>query len=230
MRAKAKGLSPRVECPSIGCGAGHRTCLSRVSDLLSLADAGTTGHAPRWPLDVDAFLGQYKDIQTQDILTFCATSACTATYTDLIIFNVGKATIKGVELESALKPVDALGWTSNIRTNRPDNLTLGATLQARFIPSSFANTTLSANYAYRSRTVGVAALGVYKTPSFGVANARLTFENLFGSHFSLAFWGSNLTDRQFALACADNRSSIGYANCKWGEPRTFGATMSAALR
>ena len=245
--------------------------LERLTDVeVGFKNQAHLGSMP-YRLNVDAFLGQYKDIQTQDILTFCATSACTATYTDLIIFNVGKATIKGVELDSALKPVDALeldlgysyqqarygsgsvipqpqtpgpvgpsnpiNYQGGLNLSGLDfpgvpqhNLTLGATLQALFIPSSFANTTLSANYAYRSRTVGVAALGVYKTPSFGVANARLTFENLFGSHFSLAFWGSNLTDRQFALACSDNRGSIGYATCKWGEPRTFGATISAALR
>jgi len=244
--------------------------LERLTDFeVGLKHQGVLGSMP-YRLNVDTFLGRYKDIQTADILTFCAGAACTATYTDLIIFNVGKATIKGVELEAAIKPVRALeldlGYSYQearygtgsvipqplnpgpVGPNNPinyqggfnlggldfpgvprQNLTFAATYNLGFIPSTFANTTFNANYSYRSDSKGNVALGVYKVPSFGLVNARLSFDALLGSRVSAALWGSNLTDKAYRLSCADNLASIGYANCYWGEPRTYGVSLWATF-
>ena len=237
---------------------------------LGVKNQGHLGPMP-YRIDLDAFVGKYKDIQTQDILQFCATVACTGTYTDLIIFNVGHATIKGVELEAALKPVPSLeldlGYSyqktqydagsvipqpltagpvgpsnpvdynsGQVLTGQPfpgipqHNLTLAASYTLGFIPTSFASTVLSANFAYRSDTTSSEATGVYKTPAFGVANARLAFGELAGSKVSVALWVSNIADRAYPLACSDNLTSLGYAGCKWGEPRTYGVTATARLK
>jgi iron complex outermembrane receptor protein len=231
---------------------------------LGLKNSGRVASVP-YRFNVSAFVGKYKDIQTGDILSFCASDECTASYTDLVIFNVGRATIKGVEVEAALKPFRSLELNlaysyqkasygdgsvlpqpenpGPIGPNNPidyeggqdlsgqdipgvarNNLSLSATYGMTFIPTSVADTVLSVNYAYRSSTKGNAALGVYKTPSYGVANARLAFNDLFASSYSMAFWISNITDKAYQLSCADNRSSLGYAGCYWGEPRTFGVT------
>jgi len=243
----------------------------RLTDFeLGLKTQGRIGSMP-YRLNTAFFLGKYKDIQTGDILTFCASPACTGTYTDLIIVNVGRATIKGVELDATIKPVRSLeislGYSYQkarygdgsvipqpvnpgpVSPSNPidfakgqdlsgldfpgvpkHNVSLAATWNVDFIPSSFANTVLSMNYAYRSSTVGNQALGVYKTPAYGVANARLAFNDLLESPFSLAFWVSNIADKAYPLACADNRGSLAYATCRWGEPRTFGVTGSARFR
>lgn len=233
----------------------------------------TQGHLASMPyrLNVDAFLGHYRDIQTADILTFCASAACTGTYTDLVVVNSGRATIKGVELEATLKPLRTLqvdvgysyqqarygagsvipqplnpgpvgptnpiNFTGGVNLAGQDipgipqhNVTVAASYTLDFVPSDFAITVLSANYAYRSDTNGNGPIGVYKTPGYGLGNARLSFESLGGSPVSLAFWVSNITDKVYPLACADNLSSIAYATCYWGEPRTFGATITARLR
>ena len=228
---------------------------------------GYLGTVP-YRVNIDGFFGKYKEIQTQDILSFCATDACTGTYTDLEIFNVGRASIKGVEAEISVKPVQdlslSLGYSYQtgkygdgsvipqpthfgpIGPNNPidfqhgvnlaglefpgvprQTLNVDATYELTAIPEDFAQAVFSLNYAYRTRTRGLTALGVYPTPAFGVLGGRLEFNNLLRSKVSMAIWAQNLTDNFYRLSCADNLNSIGYAACKWGEPRTFGATLSA---
>jgi len=229
---------------------------------------GDIGSIP-YRLNIAGFYGKYSDIQTADILTFCATAACTGTYTELDIFNVGKATIKGIEAEITVKPVHdmtlELGYSYQIGKygsgsvipqptffgpigpNNPIDFTGGTNLSglsfpgvpkqtlnvsasydfAAVVPEDFAHVLFSMNYAYRTDTEGLTALGVYNTPSFGVLNGRIDFNDIMKSKVSLAIWARNITDNAYRLACSDNLNSIGYAACKWGEPRTFGATASA---
>ena len=221
------------------------------------------------------FIGKYKKIQTQDILQFCtnpaanpADPAACGNITDLIVLNVGQATIKGVEIEAALKPVPQLelsvGYSYQVgrygkgsfvpqptnpalpvANSNPINfaggvdltgvefagvprttLNASAILNMDFVPESFAKTTLSVNYFYRSKTKGLAVQGTYPTPSFHTLGARLSFNDLFGSPFSVAIWGQNITNEYYRLRCDDNLNSIGYAACKWGPPRTYGLTAS----
>ena len=82
------------------------------------------------------------------------------------------------------------------------------------------------NYAYRTKTKGLKSAGVYGAPGFGVLGGRLSFNDLFASPFALSFWVQNLTDKAYRLGCSDNLNSIGYAACKWGDPRTYGVTGS----
>jgi len=84
----------------------------KITDFeLGLKHQGYLGPVP-YRVNVAGFIGEYKNIQTQDILTFCTDSvACNpaqGTYTDLIVLNLGKATIKGVEVEGSIKPIPDL--------------------------------------------------------------------------------------------------------------------------
>ena len=102
--------------------------------------------------------------------------------------------------------------------------TAAASYNATFIPESFAKVVLGANYAARTRTKGIQPVGVYPTPGFDILNARLSFNELFKSDVSLAFWVQNLTKEVYRVSCADNLSTLGFAQCRWGEPRTYGLT------
>ena len=242
----------------------------RITDIeLGVKAKGSLGGMP-YRFNLAGFYGWYKQIQTQDILAFCAVpSAASATcskITDLIVFNVGGATIKGVELDASIKPIPQVelnvGYSYQVGryskgsvvpqatdSSKPvadDNpidfasgvdltgvefagtprstLTVAGTIYADFIPESFAKTSINMNYYYRSSTLGLTVQGIYRTPSFGVANARVAFDSMFGSPFSLAMWMSNVFDKHYRLACADNLNSIAYATCKWGDPRTYGLT------
>ncbi len=243
----------------------------RITDYeLGFKHQGRFGSVP-YRVNVAGFIGKYKDIQTQNILTFCSDdincSAAQGTYTDLIVFNVGQATIKGVEVEASVKPFtdltldvgysyqvgrygkgsvlpqatdptmpifngNPIDYTGGVNLDGVEfagvprtTLNVAATYRARFISESFANVTLSGNYSYRSKTKGLSVQGVYQTPAFGIFGGRLSFNELFETPMSLSFWAQNLTNKDHKLYCADNLYSIGYASCRWGEPRTYGATL-----
>ena len=246
----------------------------RLTDFeLGLKHQGYIGTVP-YRLNIAGFTGKYTDIQTQDIVQFCANAACSSTFTDLIIFNVGKARIKGVEIDGSIKPTPDLtldiGYSYQVgrygkgsvipqplNPNQPVNdlapssspafnpidylggvslagkefagvprqtFTAAVSYVPPFVPESFAKTVISANYAVRSKTKGIAPVGVYPTPGFSVLNARLSFNELFQSNVSLAFWVQNLTKEVYRVSCADNLSTLGFAQCRWGEPRTYGLT------
>ena len=246
----------------------------RITDLeLGFKNEGRIG-GMSYRFNVAGFMGWYKQIQTQDILQFCANPAANpadpaacGTYTDLIVLNVGQATIKGVEVEGTLKPIPQLqldfGYSYQvgrygsgsvvvqptnpalpIANSNPlsaggtdlsgkefagvprHNLSVAATVFADFIPEDFARTSFNVNYYYRSKTLGIPVQGIYQTPGFGTLNARLSFDNIAKSAFSVAFWMSNIADKQYKLFCSNNLNSIGYAACKWGDPRTYGLTAS----
>jgi len=244
----------------------------KITDFeLGLKHQGRLGSVP-YRLNIAGFIGNYRDIQTSDILQFCTNDnvGCSGggVFTELILLNVGKATIKGIEVEGSIKPVPQLELNAGysyqvgrygsgsivpqptdpanpVNAANPINfaggvdlsgkefagvprqtLTLSGTYEADFIPESFAKTRLSVNYFYRTKTKGLAVQGNFGTPAFDTLGARLSFDQLFESNFSLALWGSNITNNYYKLYCSNNLNSIGYAACKWGDPRTYGATLS----
>ena len=244
----------------------------KITDFeLGLKHQGRLGSVP-YRLNIAGFIGKYRDIQTSDILQFCTNDnvGCSGggVFTELILLNVGKATIKGIEVEGSIKPVPQLELNAGysyqvgrygsgsivpqptdpanpVNAANPINfaggvdisgkefagvprqtLTLSGTYEADFIPESFAKTRLSVNYFHRTKTKGLAVQGIFGTPAFDTLGARLSFDQLFESNFSLALWGSNITNNYYKLYCSNNLNSIGYAACKWGDPRTYGATLS----
>lgn len=233
------------------------------------------GNVP-FRFNVAAFLGNYRDIQTQDFLTFCnnptqpaaSCAVASGTYTDLIVVNIGRATIKGIELDAGIKPFPDLtidlGYSYQetkygagsvipqptirslpISNDNAINLAGGvdvsgmpfagvakhtlnasANYKMSFVPESFAKVMVSGNYSFRGPTTGSSPQGIYKTPSFGVFGGRVAFNNLFQTPMSLSIWAQNLANAKYRLYCADNADSLGYVACRWGEPRTYGATLA----
>jgi|GEM_PF-517538 len=239
---------------------------------LGLKHQGYLGKIP-FRFNVAGFIGKYKNIQTQNILTFCvdqvACNVTQGTYTDLINFNVGNATIKGVEIDASIKPFRDLTidggfsyqvgrYGSGSRLPQPTDPTQGAiyngnpidlnggfdlsgkefaglarttlnvsaTYQPSWVPESVAKPALSVTYSYRSSAKGLAVQGVYPWPSFGIWGARFALNEIGGSRVSAAFWMQNIGNDVYKIYCADNLNSIGYASCRYGEPRTYGATLS----
>jgi iron complex outermembrane receptor protein len=238
---------------------------------IGLKHDGTLGTVP-YRLNIAGFIGKYRDIQTQSILSFCSdatqpSATCPIRYTDLILVNVGKATIKGVEVEATVKPVPAVqldvGYAYQvgrygsgsfipapanpgpIANDNPVNLsggfplrgveftgiprhtlTVAASADLSFIPESLAKTSVSMNYAYRSKTKGLPQLGVMGAPGFGLLNGRVSFADIGGTPISMALWMQNIANKTYRLACTDNISSLGFATCRWGDPRLYGITGS----
>ena len=98
--------------------------------------------------------------------------------------------------------------------------------KAEFIPDSFARTVLSMNLSYRSPTPGSTPLGIFSTPAFTLVGGRLAFNDVLGTSLSVAIWGQNIGNKVYKNYCGDNLYSIGYSSCRFGEPRTFGASLS----
>ena len=244
----------------------------RLTDVeLGLKRQGRIGGIA-YRFNLAAFNGWYKNIQTQDVLTFCSNPpVCSASYVDLIILNAGGAHIRGIELDATILPFPSLQfdigysyqvgrYTSGSRIPAPANpgaisptnpidfnngfdlsrkdfpgvprqsLQLGATWRPRFGSGLFAKPEFNVNYAYRTRSFGLSQLGVYPSEGFGVFNARLALNDVFNSPVSVAVWGANLFNKWYRLTCSDNLGSISIAPCKWGEPRTYGITLSAKLK
>ena len=42
----------------------------------------------------------------------------------------------------------------------------------------------------------------------------------------MALWMQNIANKTYRLACTDNISSLGFATCRWGDPRLYGITGS----
>ena len=246
----------------------------KITDYeLGFKHQGYLGSTP-FRLNVAGFIGKYKDIQTQNIITFYVDpvngprSANPGTYTDLIIFNTSSATIKGVEVEASAKPVPDLtldvGFshqvgkygkgsvqpqpqnpTDFVWNGNPINPTTGVnlggshfagvpktTLNASaiyapsWVPESFAKPVISVNYSWRSATPGSRPQGIYPWPSYGLWSARVALNDIRSTPVSLAFWMQNIADKTYKIYCANNLYSIGYAACRYGEPQTYGATLS----
>lgn len=241
---------------------------------LGVKHQGTLGSVP-YRLNIAGFTGKYEDIQTQAVLNFCVDqNDCppgAPNYTELLIFNVGKATIQGIELDASMfllpnlsldftyayqdteykggsvlpeaenpgpiwtgNPIDFEGGNSlegDSFTGVPkQQFTVAATLDlGEYVPASIASPVLSVNYAWSGKQEGAALQGIDSIPSYGFANALLALNELAGSRMSLSFWVKNLTDEEYKLRCINNQGSIGYSSCTWGDPRTYGVTLSAAF-
>ena len=121
-------------------------------------------------------------------------------------------------------------------------LNLGASYE---LPTSddFGDLTLSANYSYRSGfttmneintpkcTVdGAPATAFYANcynsagvvPGYGIANARVAWDNLLNSGIDAAVFVNNLTDNYYSRAAITALSTLGFFATAIGEPRMFG--------
>ena len=121
-------------------------------------------------------------------------------------------------------------------------LNLGASYT---LPASddFGDLTLSANYSYRSGFTtqneintpkcsvdGAPATAFYANcynsagvvPGYGIANARLAWDNLLNSGIDAAVFVNNLTNKYYSRAAITALSTLGFFATAIGEPRMFG--------
>lgn len=196
--------------------------------------------------NVSAFYYDYSDLQVNK---YDAVNIVT-------IENAAQATIKGLEIETQIKPTDALTLGANVSlldpeygefiTIDPDHPLLGyqnlkgnqlvrapkftANVSAAytFDLESLGSLTARTNYYYRSRA--------YFTPyndnavsqeGFGLWNASLQFDSSDGRWFTSVYM-NNITDQVYYQEKARSASIVGTIG--WpGTPRTFGATVGVHL-
>lgn len=65
-----------------------------------------------------------------------------------------------------------------------------------------------------------------KLPSYELVNARLSWNNMFGSGFSGALFGKNLTDEEYFVGGMSLAAALGHNAAAVGEPRTYGAELT----
>ncbi|HEY6131998.1 MAG TPA: TonB-dependent receptor plug domain-containing protein [Halioglobus sp.] len=65
-----------------------------------------------------------------------------------------------------------------------------------------------------------------KLPSYDLVNARLSWTNMFGSKFSTALFGKNLTDEEYFVGGMSLAAALGHNAAAVGEPLTYGAELT----
>ncbi|MDB5582293.1 MAG: TonB-dependent receptor [Bradyrhizobium sp.] len=187
-------------------------------------------------LNAAAFYSDYNDIQFRVRLSDPLLGAIT--YID----NASKARIQGFEAELTVLPVKGLtlnggvGYTDarytavkvgspvSINSRFVETPAWTATAAAEYVAplSDAADLRTSIDYAYRSRTYH----DIANTPSvtqapYGLVNARIAYENRVGN-WSLALFGTNLTDKHYIIGGIDFTSSLGWADVQYARPREWG--------
>ncbi|MBM5812569.1 MAG: TonB-dependent receptor [Gammaproteobacteria bacterium] len=197
----------------------------------------------RLRFNVTAFYSQYEDIQFT-VIQGNAQGEPIST-----VQNAGKAEIKGGEIE--LVAVPAEGWTFNAavgltdanytRVNPEVTAGSGVTTDSHFIKTPKWSLTLSGqyerpvserlgllarvDYAYKSKIYHDAANSPLIVQSaYPLLNARLGLKERDGG-WSLAVFGTNLTDEHYIVAGTDFRTSLGFAEVQYARPREWGVSV-----
>ncbi len=159
----------------------------------------------------------------------------------LSIFNAGKATVNGGEIELAWKPAPWLDLSANLAyldahydhfaigninnsgnpmSNSPRRQA-GVAADLRY-PTSFGYLVGAASYAWKdSYNTGAANDPNLQLPGFGLANLSAGVESPDGSWRVLA-WVKNANDTEYLLTRSTQVVRARYA----GEPRTFGLSLT----
>ena len=64
--------------------------------------------------------------------------------------------------------------------------------------------------------------------AYGLVNARVGIDNVFGSNVSVDIWGRNIGDELYYVQMS-NSGTLGLSNGQPGMPQTFGATIRATF-
>lgn len=62
--------------------------------------------------------------------------------------------------------------------------------------------------------------------AFNLLNASISWQEMYGSRFSLQVFGTNLTDEEYRISNSNVWNELGYKNSIWGEPRMYGVRLS----
>lgn len=159
----------------------------------------------------------------------------------LNIFNAGKATVDGSEIELAFKPARWLDLSANFAwlDGRYDHFVLGnvnnsgnpmsnsprrqagVAADLRY-PVSFGTLIAAASYAWKDTyNTGAANDPNLQLPAFGLANLSAGVESLDG-RWRLLAWVKNANDTDYVLTRSTQVVRARYA----GEPRTYGLSLT----
>ncbi len=188
-------------------------------------------------LNVAGFLSQYDDIQ------LLALNPQTALFETR---NAGEAEILGAEVELLASPADGLvlnlgiGWLDAEYTTlratstdiRIDNKlpvtpewTFNAGAQYTFDLGGSGSLSLRADYSWQDEVfyqVGNDPLEL--GPSYGLLNLRATY-SFPGDRFSVAVFGTNVTDEDYLRSAQDSRADLGTAYATPGAPAEWGVEL-----
>jgi iron complex outermembrane receptor protein len=187
------------------------------------------------------FYTKYQDIQ------FTATQTVNNDIA-AVVANAGEATIKGVELELAARPVSgfdltlAVGYTdasydriapgvSGITTasKLPKTPEWTGSVGAQYafaLPRGML--TLRSDYSYRSYTETTPTnTAMLAQPAFGLLSARIALASNDGTR-EVALFGTNLTDKLYVTNGLEAVALFGQAEVNYGRPREWG--LSASVR
>ena len=82
------------------------------------------------------------------------------------------------------------------------------------------------DYSYRTRVfLDPQAVDLISQPAYWLFNARLAYRTL-DERIEVAGWVRNLADEQYLVDVFDLTREFGTILQVWGEPRTFGVTVS----
>ncbi|MDB5425817.1 MAG: hypothetical protein JWQ29_3233, partial [Phenylobacterium sp.] len=162
--------------------------------------------------------------------------------------NGPKATIRGVQLESAFKPISELTLTANYGYlfTRYDVGTAGFPKGNRFAqaPKHTVNVSAayrhplaqggdlaaSANYVYQSEVSfqddqSTAAGSVFQK-GYGIVDLRLGWENVGERNIDVTLFVKNATNKAYALERQDQTALFGFTGSVYNDPRTYGLELT----
>lgn len=196
-------------------------------------------------LNLAAFFTDYKDLQVTRFFQPAGT-----TFGQFITENAGKAEIKGLELETTVRPTHAFEFGGTVSlldarytefTGTPSQVVTGdftgnRLRQApRFSSSAYASYThdfadggsvgTRVTYKYQSLSYYDADNNPITTiPAYELIDGSVTYTTPDG-RIDVSLWGKNLGDEDYRTHVFSQRDSR-VAFALFGEPRTYGVTLS----
>lgn len=228
------GFSTRASTPS-----------SFGPELLTAYEVGlkTSSRDGRFRLNSAAYYYDYEDQQI-DISVFDPFSGTAS----IEILNAAESVAYGVEFELYARPSNNFDVTAALGYQQTEFRDFTSGTDSRegneFPRSPNWNATVSPQYTVPLVNTGSLRLRadlIYRTKEFTedsndpvliansrtLVNASATFRTP-DDRLGLSLWGKNLTDEEYAVHALDFRA-LGYVLRNYGEPRTFGVTLSYAF-
>jgi len=189
-------------------------------------------------VDAAAFYSDYTDMQLLTVVPDTTTGGAVAA----IVQNAGKARIDGFEFQSTVIPAAGLrldlglGYLDAAYTALAANVT-GITLHSRLPKAPKWTLTLGGDYrwliptgsldvrtdlSYRSAVQEVSNNSpLLFQPGYWLLSTNIRYRRT-DAPWSVALYGSNLTDTRYMTNGLDALSSIGIAGATYGRPREYG--------
>ncbi len=196
----------------------------------------------RLRLNVAAFRSYYHDIQR--VVYFCPESTSTACGQTK---NIADARYTGLEIEAFVEPVDGFtidgslayldaeysriidaGSFVNLTDRPPFASEWQASVGAQYVVDlgGSGSITPRVDWNYLSQFYYQAVIGPFNSvPGRSLVNARITYESGDGD-WSLSGSVTNLTDKYYYVAAADNVASLGNAASFVGRPQEWALTVT----